>query len=60
MCLCVVTNSVRHTADFRTQALNGIEMLGAGVKSGSLASAESLWAVASDGDIIWMETLGFF
>ena len=52
MCVFVVTNSVSHTADFRTQALNGIAMLGAGVKSGSLSSAESLWAVASDTDII--------
>jgi len=39
--------SQRATLDFRTQALNGIEIVGAGVKSGSLASAECLWAVAS-------------
>ena len=31
----------------RTHALKGIEIVGAGVKSGSLASAECLWAVAS-------------
>jgi len=28
------------TGDFRTQALNGIEIVGAGVKSDCLASAE--------------------
>ena len=47
VCVCVVTNSVRHTADLRTQALSGLEMVGAGVNSGSLATAEWLWAVAS-------------
>jgi len=31
---------VHHTGDFRTQALNGIEIVAAGVKSGSLATAE--------------------
>jgi len=45
--LCAVTNSVRHNVDFRTEALNRIENLGAGVKSGRLASAELLWAVVS-------------
>jgi hypothetical protein len=34
----VVTNSVRHTGDFITQAFNGIEIVGAGIKSGSLTS----------------------
>ena len=43
----VVKNSVRHTADFRTQAVSGIEIVGAGVKSGSLASAVWLRYVAS-------------
>jgi len=38
----VVINSLRHNGDFRTQALNGIEIVGAGVKCGSLASAEWL------------------
>jgi hypothetical protein len=38
--LCLVKNSVRHTGHFKTQALNGIEMAVAGVKSGSLASAD--------------------
>jgi len=38
--VCVVTSTVRHIGDFRTQALNGIEIVGAGVKSGGLASAE--------------------
>jgi len=40
VCVCVVTNSVRHTGDFRTEALNEIEKVGAGVKFGSLAFAE--------------------
>jgi len=31
---------VCHTGDFKTQALDGIETAGAGVKSESLASAE--------------------
>ena len=57
VCVCVVTNSVRHTGHFRTKSLNGREMVGAGVKSGSWASADWLWAVASDSDIIWMKTL---
>jgi len=35
-----VTTAVRHTGDFRTQALNGIEIVGAGVKSGNLESAD--------------------
>jgi hypothetical protein len=35
-----VTISVRHTVDFRPQALNGIEIVRGGVKSVSLASAE--------------------
>jgi len=34
-----VTNFVHHKGDFRTQALNGTEIVAAGVKSGSLASA---------------------
>jgi len=38
--VCVVTTTVRHTADFRTQTLNGIEIVGAGVKSGNLASGD--------------------
>jgi hypothetical protein len=42
-----VTNSVGHTGDNRTQKSNGIEIVAAGVKSGRLASAELLWAVAS-------------
>jgi len=36
-----VTNSVRHTGDFRTEALNGIEIVGAGEESGS-------WLLSSD------------
>jgi len=45
--LCAVRNSVRHNVDFRTEALNRIENLGAGVKSGRLASSLLLWAVLS-------------
>ena len=45
--VCVVTTTVRHIADFRTQALNGIEIVGAGGKSGILESADSMWTVAS-------------
>ena len=45
--LCVATNSVRHNVHFRTKALNGIEIVGASVNSGRLASAEWLWAVVS-------------
>ena len=42
-----VTNAVPHIGNFRTQALNGIEIVGADVKSAKLASAELLLAVAS-------------
>jgi len=38
--VCVVTTTVHHTADLRTQALNGIEIVGAGVKSGNLSSGD--------------------
>jgi len=38
--VCGATNSVGHDGGFRTQALNGIEIVAAGVKSGILASAE--------------------
>ena len=47
VCVCVLTNSVLHTADLRTQAVSGIEIVGAGVKSGSLTSAEWLCSEAS-------------
>ena len=50
--VCLVTNSVRHTGDFRTEALNELEMVGEGVKSACLASADLLWTVASDSVII--------
>jgi hypothetical protein len=42
-----VTNAVPHIGNFRTQALNGIEIVGADVISAKLAPAALLWAVAS-------------
>ena len=42
-----VTNAVPNSGNFRTRALNEIEIVGADVKSAKLASAELLWAVAS-------------